>query len=232
MPILRTAVAPTWNEIGQLGAIVVLRTALNYFLQLEIDKAEIRAPRAGRLSMEFLGITWVGVTAENGRKVLASLVLLSAILVASSLIRFAVGLVLSRTDHATVQTMFWTRQAVSLAAAVGLLFGLLSIWFSEPARLATAFGLMSAGLAFALQQVITAVAGYFVVLRGSTFRVVGNRISMGGASGRRYPDRFHPDHDHGDGSTAQRTDSRPSNLGKKSPVHWPRRHRQQLEDLQ
>ena len=38
--ILRTAVAPTWNEIGQLGAIVVLRTALNYFLQLEIDKAE------------------------------------------------------------------------------------------------------------------------------------------------------------------------------------------------
>ncbi len=40
--ILRTAVAPTWNEIGQLGAIVVLRTALNYFLQLEIDKAESR----------------------------------------------------------------------------------------------------------------------------------------------------------------------------------------------
>lgn len=42
--ILRTAVAPTWNEIGQLGAIVVLRTALNYFLQLEIDKAEARKP--------------------------------------------------------------------------------------------------------------------------------------------------------------------------------------------
>src|SRR3954470_24101130 len=33
--ILRTAVAPTWNEIGQLAAIVVLRTALNYFLQRE-----------------------------------------------------------------------------------------------------------------------------------------------------------------------------------------------------
>lgn len=40
--ILRTAIAPTWNEIGQLGAIVVLRTALNYFLQAEIDKAETR----------------------------------------------------------------------------------------------------------------------------------------------------------------------------------------------
>ena len=40
--ILRTAVAPTWNEIGQLAAIAVLRTALNYFLQQEIDKAESR----------------------------------------------------------------------------------------------------------------------------------------------------------------------------------------------
>ncbi len=40
--ILRTAVAPTWNEIGQLAAIAVLRTALNYFLQGEIDKAEAR----------------------------------------------------------------------------------------------------------------------------------------------------------------------------------------------
>jgi uncharacterized membrane protein len=41
--ILRTAVAPTWNEIGQLAAIVVLRTVLNYFLQQEIDKAQRRA---------------------------------------------------------------------------------------------------------------------------------------------------------------------------------------------
>lgn len=40
--ILRTSVAPTWTEIGQLAAIVVLRTLLNYFLQNEIDKAEAR----------------------------------------------------------------------------------------------------------------------------------------------------------------------------------------------
>lgn len=44
--ILRTAIAPTWNEIGQLAAIVVLRTALNYFLQQEIDKAEAKHARA------------------------------------------------------------------------------------------------------------------------------------------------------------------------------------------
>lgn len=40
--ILRTAVAPTWNEIGQLAAIIVLRTVLNFFLQREIDKAAER----------------------------------------------------------------------------------------------------------------------------------------------------------------------------------------------
>ncbi len=44
--ILRTAIAPTWNEIGQLAAIVFLRTALNYFLQQEIDKAEAKHARA------------------------------------------------------------------------------------------------------------------------------------------------------------------------------------------
>lgn len=38
--ILRTAVAPSWNEIGQLGAIVVIRTALNYFLRTEVEKAD------------------------------------------------------------------------------------------------------------------------------------------------------------------------------------------------
>lgn len=38
--ILRTAVAPTWNEIGKLGAIAVLRTALNYFLEREIRGEE------------------------------------------------------------------------------------------------------------------------------------------------------------------------------------------------
>ena len=35
--ILRTAVAPTWDDIGKLAAIAALRTLLNYFLEREID---------------------------------------------------------------------------------------------------------------------------------------------------------------------------------------------------
>ncbi len=41
---------------------------------------------------------------------------------------------------------------------------------------------MTAGLAFALQKVITALAGYLVILRGDTFNV-GDRITMGGVRG-------------------------------------------------
>lgn len=40
--ILRTAVAPTWSEIGQLAAIAAIRTALNFFLQREIDASQAR----------------------------------------------------------------------------------------------------------------------------------------------------------------------------------------------
>ncbi|MBX9266961.1 DUF1622 domain-containing protein [Chromobacterium violaceum] len=38
--ILSTAVAPSWDQIGKLGAIAVLRTALNYFLAREIRETE------------------------------------------------------------------------------------------------------------------------------------------------------------------------------------------------
>lgn len=34
--ILSTAVAPSWDQIGKLAAIVVIRTVLNYFLMHEI----------------------------------------------------------------------------------------------------------------------------------------------------------------------------------------------------
>lgn len=34
--VLNTAVAPSWEDIGKLAAIAVLRTALNYFLEREL----------------------------------------------------------------------------------------------------------------------------------------------------------------------------------------------------
>jgi len=81
-----------------------------------------------------------------------------------------------------VRVRFWTRQGIDVATTVILIVGLLSIWFDNPANLATGVGLASAGLAFALQRVITSLAGYLVIVRGKTFNV-GDRITMGGVRG-------------------------------------------------
>jgi len=40
--ILKTAVAPTWDDIGRLAAIAAIRTALNYFLDREVREEERR----------------------------------------------------------------------------------------------------------------------------------------------------------------------------------------------
>jgi uncharacterized membrane protein len=38
--LLGTTVAPSWNQLGRLGAIAVIRTFLNYFLAREIHDEE------------------------------------------------------------------------------------------------------------------------------------------------------------------------------------------------
>ena len=36
--IARTAIAPTWDDIGRLAAIAVIRTVLNYFLEKDMSE--------------------------------------------------------------------------------------------------------------------------------------------------------------------------------------------------
>lgn len=130
--------------------------------------------------MEAFGIKFVGVNAENGQKLLltGALILLVWIL--------RIGLrQLVRVLHkglADPHAEFWTRQAINIGTTLLFLLGLLSVWFDDPTRLATALGLVTAGLAFALQKVVTAIAGYFVILRGNNF-TIGDRITMGGVRG-------------------------------------------------
>ncbi|MBC6983675.1 DUF1622 domain-containing protein [Caulobacter sp. 17J80-11] len=38
--IVRTAVAPTWDDIGQLAAIATIRTALSWFLERDLSSFE------------------------------------------------------------------------------------------------------------------------------------------------------------------------------------------------
>ena len=122
----------------------------------------------------------VGVTADNGKKLLFTLALIALVLLLGWGLRALTRAVLSGSRNE--RAAFWTRQGVRLFVGVCLLFGVASIWFDDPTTLTTALGLVSAGLAFALQKVVTAVAGYLVILRGKTFNV-GDRIAMGGVRG-------------------------------------------------
>ena len=50
--IIETTIAPTWQEIGQLGAIAAIRTALNFFLErdlADLGEHEAEAVRADRV---------------------------------------------------------------------------------------------------------------------------------------------------------------------------------------
>jgi uncharacterized membrane protein len=46
--IIRTAIAPTWQDIGQLAAIAAIRTALNYYLEKDIDAVTDKEELAAR----------------------------------------------------------------------------------------------------------------------------------------------------------------------------------------
>ena len=132
--------------------------------------------------MDFLGVHWMGLTEQNGRRLILSIGFVLLVMLVHAGLRALLARFTRGDSGRALQTRFWTAQGLNLLATLFILFGLLSIWFDDPARLATALGLIGAGLAFALQRVITAFAGYVVILRGNNF-TVGDRISMGGVRG-------------------------------------------------
>lgn len=131
--------------------------------------------------MEFHGIRLIGLNPENGSKLLLTLALIALVVIVRWVLRFVARLLI-RGNAKLWRGRFWTHQGISVVCAFILIIGLLSIWFDNPARLGMFAGLVTAGVAFALQKVITSLAGYFVILRGNTFSV-GDRIVMGDVRG-------------------------------------------------
>lgn len=126
------------------------------------------------------GIRLIGVSAAVGYKILYTVVLIVVLLALRWVARRSVSFLVRGRDLHVAR--FWTRQGINLLAAVLFVGVGLSIWFDQPGRLATGLGLFSAGLAFALQQVVTSLAGYLLILRGDIF-TVGDRLDMGGVRG-------------------------------------------------
>jgi len=130
-------------------------------------------------SLEIFGVKLVAINAANGKKLLMSVALVVVVVVLSATLRWLARHLLGT---AGIKTVFRTRQIIRILGIFVLIVGLLSLWFDDPTRLATAVGLVTAGLAFAFQKVVTALAGYALILRGKAFGI-GNRITMGGVRG-------------------------------------------------
>ncbi|GAA2001929.1 mechanosensitive ion channel [Nakamurella flavida] len=130
--------------------------------------------------VEVFGVTLVGISVTTGVKVLFTLVLLGVVLLVRQLILMALRRVLG--GEVADPRRFWARQGLQLVVAVVLVIGVISIWVTPDTDITTGVGLISAGLAFALQQVIVSLAAFFVILRGDTF-AIGDRITLGGVRG-------------------------------------------------
>ena len=63
--VLRTAVAPSFAELGQLAAVAAIRTALNYFLSREIEeeRRQVAEDQQGRAVIDVTATEHRGRTA-------------------------------------------------------------------------------------------------------------------------------------------------------------------------
>ncbi len=77
---------------------------------------------------------------------------------------------------------YYTRKIVHYVTVVAALIGLGILWRPFAGQLGLLLGLVAAGLAIALQDLIGALAGWFNITSGGIFRV-GDRVQLGGVQG-------------------------------------------------
>ncbi len=111
-----------------------------------------------------------------GRLVTSMVVVLTGVVVATVFGR----LLARRADD--VYARYYARKLTRYVAAVLVVIALAVVWRAFAGRVGIVLGLATAGLAFAMQEVIGAVAGWFNIVSGRIFRV-GDRIQMGGVRG-------------------------------------------------
>lgn len=77
---------------------------------------------------------------------------------------------------------FWVNRLFTFLAAGAVFVGVFSMWFTDPASLATALGLVGAAVVFSLQRIVASIAGNLVIVRNKLFRV-GDHIRIGDVRG-------------------------------------------------
>ncbi len=115
----------------------------------------------------------IGISPQNQRKILLSL----AIILVFWLIRFLVlKLVWRQTE--TARTRYAWKRALSIIITFSAIILIISVWISAFARLGAFLGLLTAGLAIALKDPLTNMAGWIFITTRQPF-MVGDRVQIG-----------------------------------------------------
>lgn len=112
---------------------------------------------------------------------LGRLVTTAVVLLVAALLAVVLAPVLTRRVD-DPYTRYHLRKAIRLGVFVTALVAVAVVWRPFAGRIGVVLGLTAAGIAFAMQEVIGALAGWFNILTGRIFRV-GDRIEMGGVRG-------------------------------------------------
>ncbi|MDQ4143247.1 MAG: mechanosensitive ion channel family protein [Actinomycetota bacterium] len=117
----------------------------------------------------------------DNQTVLGRLVTTAVLIVVAVALAAGLGRLLSRKLEDS-HSRYYSRKFVRYVVATLTLLALAIVWRAFAGRAAVVIGLAAAGLTFAMQEVVGAVAGWFNILSGRIFRV-GDRIQMGGVRG-------------------------------------------------
>jgi small-conductance mechanosensitive channel len=118
-----------------------------------------------------------GMTPETQSKVLASALLIVALIIGRRILLTVVDRRIE--DGALVYR--WSKASAYATFVIGLLV-IVQVWFTAIRSLGTFLGLVSAGLAIALKDLITDIAGWVFILWRKPFEL-GDRIQLGGEAG-------------------------------------------------
>jgi small-conductance mechanosensitive channel len=106
----------------------------------------------------------------------------TAVVVAAALAAaWAIGRLAARRAHDPF-ARHHVRRVVSYGVTIAAIIALLVVWHGFGARASIVIGLAAAGLAFAMQEVVGAIAGWFNILSGRIYRV-GDRVEIGTVAG-------------------------------------------------
>jgi small-conductance mechanosensitive channel len=120
---------------------------------------------------------WTGLSPETQGRLFSTLVVVLGLW----LVRWLTLRLVRRRIENVTQRYYWSRVVTYLIVFIGLLV-VGRIWFQGVSSLVTYFGLLSAGLAIALSDLVANLAGWFFILWRRPF-VVGDRIEIAGQRG-------------------------------------------------